>query len=124
MDVTALASDPRFCSDLCICSNAVGFVPGILFVYAGLSISAIVFYAMDKSAAKAGRWRAPEKTLHLIALAGGWPGALIALQDLRHKTSKASFVGVFWFTVLLNICALIAWHVGLLPFPPPAAIFR
>jgi uncharacterized membrane protein YsdA (DUF1294 family)/cold shock CspA family protein len=101
-----------------------GFVPGVLFVYAGLSVSAIVMYAIDKSAAKAGRWRTPEKTLHLIALIGGWPGALIAQQLLRHKTSKASFVAVFWFTVLLNVCGFVTWNAGLLPFPPPAAVFR
>ncbi len=101
-----------------------GFVPGVLIVYVGLSICAMVFYAMDKAAAKAGSWRTPENTLHLIALAGGWPGALIAQQLLRHKTSKADFVVVFWFTVLLNVCVFVTWSAGLLPFPPPAAVFR
>jgi uncharacterized membrane protein YsdA (DUF1294 family) len=43
-----------------------------------------------------------ESTLHLLALAGGWPGALVAQQKLRHKSKKESFRFVFWVTVLLN----------------------
>ena len=65
---------------------------------------------MDKSASKSGRWRTPEKMLHLFSLAGGWSGALLAQQLLRHKTSKQSFVYAFWFTVLVNVGAFVAWH--------------
>lgn len=57
-------------------------------------------YAMDKSAAVGGGWRIRESRLHLLALVGGWPGALLAQQVLRHKTSKAGFRGVFWGMVL------------------------
>ncbi len=101
-----------------------GFVFTILLTYAGLSLITLVAYASDKSAAVAGRWRTPEIQLHILSLAGGWPGALIAQQLLRHKTSKASFAAVFWLTALLNVCAFIAWHAGLLPFPAPIAMFR
>lgn len=65
-------------------------------------------YALDKSAAKAGSFRTQESTLHLLALVGGWPGAMIAQQTLRHKTKKQSFRAVFWMTVLLN-CGAFAW---------------
>ena len=41
-------------------------------------------------------------------LLGGWPGALIAQQTLRHKSRKASFRAVFWLTVLVN-CGLFIW---------------
>jgi uncharacterized membrane protein YsdA (DUF1294 family) len=78
-----------------------------------------VAYAIDKSAAVSGRWRTPEQTLHLFSLAGGWPGALLAQQVLRHKTSKESFIAAFWLTVLLNAAAFVAWHAGLLPLPRP-----
>ncbi|PKO61660.1 MAG: DUF1294 domain-containing protein, partial [Betaproteobacteria bacterium HGW-Betaproteobacteria-17] len=54
------------------------------------------------------RWRTQESTLHLFALAGGWPGALAAQKLLRHKSSKPSFQFVFWVTVILNCCVL-AW---------------
>ncbi|MGD9578618.1 MAG: DUF1294 domain-containing protein, partial [Syntrophorhabdus sp.] len=33
---------------------------------------------MDKSAARNERWRTQESRLHLFALIGGWPGALVA----------------------------------------------
>lgn len=74
----------------------------ILAVYIGLSILTYLVYAIDKSAAKKGSWRTRESTLHLFSLAGGWPGALVAQQKLRHKSKKKEFRFVFWTTVLLN----------------------
>ncbi len=77
-------------------------------LYAVASVVAFFLYAIDKSAAESGAWRTPESTLHILALAGGWPGALVAQQVLRHKSSKAEFRQVFWGTVLLNIGGLVA----------------
>lgn len=91
-----------------------GFHLPILLAYLGLSLLAFLTYAIDKSAAVSGRWRTAEQTLHLFALAGGWPGALLAQQVLRHKTSKPSFVQTFWLTVVANVSAFVAWHAGLL----------
>jgi len=82
------------------------FVP----LYFGLSLLTFIVYAMDKSAAKSGSWRTPESTLHLLAIAGGWPGAIIAQQTLRHKSKKQSFRLVFWLTTILNIGAFIWFH--------------
>ncbi len=78
----------------------------LLGLYAGASLVAFIAYAIDKSAARQQRWRTQESTLQLLALIGGWPGALIAQNRLRHKTSKASFLVVFWACVLLNCAAL------------------
>ncbi|MCB1758509.1 MAG: cold shock and DUF1294 domain-containing protein [Gammaproteobacteria bacterium] len=84
-------------------------LPGqVLLLYLAASLLTFIAYALDKSAAKAGGWRTQESTLHLLALVGGWPGALIAQNRLRHKSSKQSFRGVFWITVLLN-CGALAW---------------
>jgi uncharacterized membrane protein YsdA (DUF1294 family)/cold shock CspA family protein len=80
----------------------------ILALYMTASLLTFIMYAWDKSAAKSGEWRTQESTLHLMSLAGGWPGALIAQQKLRHKTKKQSFRLVFWVTVLLN-CGTFAW---------------
>lgn len=50
----------------------------VLAVYIVASLVTYVAYAMDKSAAKKGAWRTQESTLHLLSLAGGWPGAVVA----------------------------------------------
>jgi uncharacterized membrane protein YsdA (DUF1294 family)/cold shock CspA family protein len=80
----------------------------VVFVYAILSGIAFFLYAFDKSAAGHGRQRVPENTLHALALFGGWPGALLAQEVFRHKTSKAEFQRVFWITVVVN-GGVLAW---------------
>jgi uncharacterized membrane protein YsdA (DUF1294 family)/cold shock CspA family protein len=83
-------------------------IPGLLlWIYLGMSILTLMFYALDKSAAQNGRWRTPEKNLHLLSLLGGWPGALYAQQLFRHKSSKRSFQVIFWMTMALNMAALV-----------------
>lgn len=79
---------------------------GIVGIYLTLSLLTFIAYAIDKSAAKGGRWRTKESTLHLLALMGGWPGALFAQNLLRHKSVKASFRNVFWLTVVVNLAVL------------------
>jgi len=74
----------------------------VLGIYMVVSLMTFCVYAHDKSAAEKGAWRTPESTLHLLSLMGGWPGALVAQRQLRHKSRKASFRTVFWMTVLLN----------------------
>ncbi|MBL8421138.1 MAG: cold shock and DUF1294 domain-containing protein, partial [Dechloromonas sp.] len=57
-------------------STAAGRLPLILLgFYAFVSLIAFAAYALDKSAARSGRWRTAESTLHLLSLVGGWPGA-------------------------------------------------
>ncbi|WP_460834730.1 DUF1294 domain-containing protein [Lysobacter humi (ex Lee et al. 2017)] len=82
----------------------------LLAAVMGLSLSAYYMYWVDKSAARRGGRRTPESSLHLISLAGGWPGALIAQQQFHHKTIKQPFQSAFWVTVVLNVAAL-AWFV-------------
>lgn len=88
----------------------------IAAAYISVSVIAFVVYGIDKAAARRGGWRTPESTLHLLAAAGGWPGALAAQNLLRHKTRKLSFQILFWGTVLLNAAALAwllsRWNVG------------
>lgn len=87
----------------------VGPLPWIVPpLYVIASLVAWLLYAFDKSAAMNGRWRTQEATLLGVGLVGGWPGALLAQQKLRHKTRKLSFQVPFWFTVALN-CAALAW---------------
>lgn len=74
--------------------------------YAILSLATFFAYMLDKFSAQTGGWRTKENTLHLMGLAGGWPGAIIAQHLFRHKTKKEDFVNMFWLTVLLNCVAL------------------
>lgn len=82
--------------------------------YLLLSVIAYIAYAVDKSAARKGRWRVKESSLQLLALLGGWPGALFAQELLRHKSTKASFRAGFWAMVALNVgaCAWLATSAG------------
>ena len=72
-----------------------------------MSLFTFIVYAIDKAAARAQRRRTPESTLHLLALAGGWPGALLAQKWLRHKSVKQPFRTVFWLTMVLNVAGLV-----------------
>jgi len=80
-----------------------------VFVALGMSAITFVVYALDKHAAQTGRWRTPESTLHLLELAGGWPGAWVAQQLLRHKSRKPGYRVAFWLMVVLHSAALAAW---------------
>lgn len=75
--------------------------------YVVTSLSCFVAYAIDKSAARKGGWRTPERTLLLLGLVGGWPGGLLAQQWLRHKSSKRSFQHLFWITVAANVAGFV-----------------
>lgn len=87
--------------------------PVVALAYALASTIAFMAYALDKSAAIQSRWRVSESTLHFLGLACGWPGALIAQQLLRHKTSKRSFLATFWVTVLANVAGFYIYHASL-----------
>ena len=84
-------------------------LPLLVFgVYLGFSVIAFIAYAVDKSAAQKNQWRTKESTLHMLGLIGGWPGALVAQQALRHKSKKRPFRIAFWLTVVVN-CGALGW---------------
>lgn len=94
-------------------SVVLGKIPPLVpMFYAGMSLLTYLFYYFDKSAARSGGWRTKESTLHLLALLGGWPGALVAQQRLRHKSRKQPFRFIFWLTVLGNLGALAWLHTA------------
>ncbi len=90
---------------------AMSFIPSELaLLYIALSTLCYLMYWLDKRAAGKNAQRTPESRLHLFDLLGGWPGALIAQQQFRHKTIKQPFQVVFWATVVVNI-AVVGWLV-------------
>jgi uncharacterized membrane protein YsdA (DUF1294 family) len=81
----------------------------VLTVYAVASVITFFVYGADKRAARRGRWRTPEATLHLLELLGGFPGAILAQRVFRHKRGKVSYLIVFWFIVALHIAGWTGW---------------
>jgi len=67
------------------------------------SLATAIAYRIDKSAAQTGEWRTSESTLHLLALIGGWPGALVAQTVFHHKSRKLSFRFIFFVTIAVNL---------------------
>ena len=82
------------------------FAIAYIIVLGVMSLIAFVTYGIDKRRARADKRRVPEKTLHLIAFLGGWPGALVGQRVFRHKTHKLSFRILFWLVVALH-CVLV-----------------
>lgn len=82
----------------------------MIYFYLGivlaLSFVCFIMYGWDKRSAGRGDRRVPEKTLHLLAFLGGWPGAILGQQYFRHKTKKFSFQLVFWLLVVLHLVLL------------------
>jgi uncharacterized membrane protein YsdA (DUF1294 family) len=68
-----------------------------------MSIVTFVIYGFDKRRAGSGGRRVPERTLHIMAFLGGWPGALLAQRQFRHKTRKVSFLMAFSVVVILHV---------------------
>jgi uncharacterized membrane protein YsdA (DUF1294 family) len=79
--------------------------------YGYLAISLVTFciYYFDKFASLNGRWRVPENSLHLLAVFGGWPGAMLGQRILRHKTVKQPFRRIFWLTVMINCVVILVF---------------
>lgn len=71
--------------------------------YLVMSIICAGFYWHDKVSARRGEWRTSEETLIVLGVLGGWPGAIVAQQLLRHKTTKQSFRVMHWLTIGLNL---------------------
>jgi uncharacterized membrane protein YsdA (DUF1294 family)/cold shock CspA family protein len=91
-------------------------LPLLVGVPAVVSLITYFAYWRDKQQARTGNWRTAESTLHLLEAAGGWPGAFIAQCRLRHKSSKRSYLLVFWFIVashqLLAADYALDWRIA------------
>jgi uncharacterized membrane protein YsdA (DUF1294 family) len=59
--------------------------------------------AVDKRAAKAGRFRIPEASILLLAASGGAVGVLFGMLLFRHKTRHAAFLLAVPVFILLHL---------------------
>ena len=73
-----------------------------------------VVYGIDKWKARRGRWRVPEATLLVLAVAGGSVGAWVAMQLFRHKTQKKKFRYGVPVLFVLQLAAVVYFLESLL----------
>lgn len=66
-----------------------GIILGYVLI---MNLIGIVIMWMDKSRAKKGAWRIPEKTLFLVSILGGSIGTWAGMYLFRHKTKHWYFV--------------------------------
>lgn len=62
-----------------------------IYYLAAINVIAFILYGLDKLWAKKGRRRVPERSLILIAAAGGSIGAIAAMKVWHHKTKHNKF---------------------------------
>lgn len=77
-----------------------------LGVYAVVSMVTLGVFAIDKRLARMGARRISERTLHALALLGGWPGTFAAFVIVRHKNRMPAFVAI---TVAIALVHGAAW---------------
>ncbi|MBQ3518118.1 MAG: DUF1294 domain-containing protein [Clostridia bacterium] len=78
----------------------------ILLLYAAvISLITAAVTVYDKIAAKKGAWRISEKTLLLLALAGGAAAELAVMLAIRHKTKHKKF--------MIGLPAMLILHVAI-----------
>lgn len=70
---------------------------------AALSVITFVAYGYDKGQARRGAWRVSERTLHLLALLGGFLGGWLGMFVFHHKTRHPSFIIILLLATVLHL---------------------
>ena len=79
----------------------------VIIVLAVMNILSFTLMAMDKSAARRGKWRVPERTLFLFTALFGGLGGVLGMHLLRHKTKHWYFRVFFPVLLVLQIVVLV-----------------
>lgn len=77
-----------------------------LVYFLSISLISAVVTLIDKSRAKRGGWRTPEKTLLLLGFFGGALSEYVTMKLIHHKTLHKKF--------MLGLPAMIILHVALI----------
>ena len=82
----------------------------LLIAYAAISFITFILYGADKSKARRGAWRIPEKVLLGFSFFGGAVGGLFGMNLFRHKTKHWYFwaVNVLGLVVQIALAACVA----------------
>lgn len=78
-----------------------------LFCIIGINIITFLIYGIDKMKAKKGKWRIPEATLLMLAIAGGSVGAWCGVRVWHHKTMHKKFKYGIPLIVAIQIAIII-----------------
>jgi uncharacterized membrane protein YsdA (DUF1294 family) len=76
-----------------------------------INLVALAIYVYDKVIAGSKQTRMHEWALLTIAFLGGAPGAYIAMQVARHKTSKDSFIDKFRGVVVVQLVLIVTYYL-------------
>lgn len=78
-----------------------------------MNLFTLLAYGNDKHRARKNRWRISEKTLIILALAGGSAGAWLGMQLFRHKTQKPLFkIGIPCIFMLQAVILTVGIYFG------------
>ncbi len=75
-----------------------------------INLAAFAAMGRDKKAAQRGTRRTPERTLFMLAILGGSPGAMAGMKVFRHKTKHRSFTIGMPLILTLQL-ALLSWFL-------------
>lgn len=81
----------------------------ILLIYlVVVNILTFLDFGLDKYKAKHGKWRTPESSLLMMAMAGGSIGAWMGMNTFHHKTRHLKFKYGIPLIMILQL-ALLIW---------------
>lgn len=67
-----------------------------------INIINFILFAIDKQKAKKNQWRIPESWLFFTSFIGGSLGGLLAMNIMKHKTSKVTFLIIMPILAIFN----------------------
>ena len=84
-------------------------VTALRAVFIGVNVTTMLAYGYDKYVSQARGRRVPEAALHIMAAAGGTPGAFLGQLVFRHKTRDRRFRLVFWAIAAVQVVVLLVY---------------
>ena len=80
----------------------------IVIYLCAISVLGVVITVYDKRAARRKKQRISERSLFTVAALGGATAMYAAMQIVRHKTRRNSFILVFPFLMIIHFAIVIA----------------